>query len=401
MLIHWIWLSQLPKISRRDKCRLLQLFHDPEELYLADRTALERTQEFSVQHMQILQQKDLTQAAKILSDCAQKRINILTFHDAAYPDKLKNIEDPPTVLYYKGCLPDWDSVPVLGIVGTRKASAYGLSAAQKLGYQMAGCGALVASGGADGIDAAAMWGALKIGSPVVAVLAFGADIVYPARNKPLFSQVEKQGCLLTEYPPGTPAYSWNFLERNRIISGLSAGVVVVEAPKRSGALNTAAHAADQGRDIFVVPGNINVDSCCGSNELLRENAIAVFSGWDVVREYEILYPGKLGKFDRECPETEQIPVHNTHQTVAKSAPAADKKSIDNPDKSHYSGLDRAKSKLSPEEQALVSHLTKAPCPVDELIAALDMPAGRVLSLLTVLAVKGVVQNHPGKQISLK
>ncbi len=402
MLIHWIWLSRLPHITVKQKLLLLQLFRDPEELYTAHESALHQLEGITRPAVKSLCDRDLTQAREILKACGEKNISILTYHDGAYPSRLKNIEEPPLVLYYKGCLPDWENTPPIGIVGTRKASSYGLHTAAKLGYQIAACGGLVISGGADGIDGSAMEGALAAGKKTVAVLGFGADVVYPAKHKQLFAQIEKQGCLLTEYIPGTPPNGWNFPQRNRIISGLSAGVLVVEAPDKSGALNTARHAADQGRDIFVVPGNVDAECCAGSNQLLTERAMPVFSGWDVMREYESLYPQSVTHFRGSCPQLLGVAQQVQYPAVSKpAAPIPDKKSIDKREKSGYSVKHDALSGLSETEKAVVSHLSEVPIPVDELIAATELPAGKVLSILTMLAMKGVVNNHPGKCVSLK
>lgn len=397
MLIHWIWLSQLTGVTTSQKLSLLQSFRDPEEIFHAHEAALSQCVEMTEKALTALSDKNLTHAGKILDDCGQKSISILTYGDGAYPSKLKNIHNPPLVLYYKGCLPNWEHKPGIGMVGTRKASPYGLQIAEKLGNQIAGCGALVISGGADGIDTQALVGAMQTGKQVVAVLGCGADVVYPAKNRQLFAQIEKQGCILTEFCPGTPPSSWNFPQRNRIISGLSSGIVVVEAPERSGALNTATHAADQGRDVFVVPGNINNPNCAGSNRLLRERAIAVFTGWDVVSEYEGLYPGVLRR--SEGSEEQFMVAQPVVYPAAKPKP--DKKSIDNPGNSKYSVEENKPPQLTAEEQTVYRCVTPAPIPVDEVIVAAGLPAGRVLSILTMLAMKGVVKNHPGKCVSLK
>ena len=392
MLIHWIWLSRLSGISARDKLKLLQHFRDPEELYKADSNAVSAV----LPKAAALEDRDLSDARRILSDCAQKNISILTLGDAAYPVKLKNIHQPPLVLYYKGCLPDWESMPVLGIVGTRKASPYGLQIARQLGYQIASCGALVASGGADGIDTQALEGALLAQKKVIAVLGFGADVVYPGKNRALFERIEMQGCLLTEFVPGTPPNAWNFPQRNRIISGLSSGVVIVEAPERSGALNTARHAVEQGRDVFVVPGNVDSAGSAGSNQLLREGAIPIFNGWDAVGEYENLYPGFVRKV-----KNDDSNVLRQAQDFPDPAPKNDNKSIDNPVKSRYSVEDNRNINLTDEEKTVLSCLTDQPIPVDQVIDQTGLGAGKVLSVLTILAMKGAVQNHPGKYVSLK
>lgn len=393
MLIHWIWFSRL-KLSAQQKIQLLQIFHDPEDLYGAPREALE-----AVEGLQdIPENPDLTSAHRLLESCAEKGIRILTYGDEAYPSRLKNTEDPPMVLYYRGALPDWDAMPAIGTVGTRKASPYGLNTALQLGFQIAQCGGLIVSGGADGIDTQALEGALQAGKQVVAVLGFGADVVYPAKNRDLFDRIRRQGCLLTEYEPGTPAYSWNFPKRNRIISGLSCGVLVVEAPQRSGALNTARYAREQGRDLFVVPGNIDSVTCQGSNALLREQALPVFTGWDIMQEYACLYPHTVRQV-----LTRQTPVCAVAQQPVYPEPqkAFDKKSIDNPGKSHYSVLENNMADLSGDEQQVLSKLTASPRPVDDVIAEAELPAAKVLSVLTMLTLKGIVVNHPGKRVSLK
>ena len=397
MLIHWIWLSRLSGIRTEQKLALLRIFRDPEEIYKADPCAFSAVEGLTAKELQSLEDRELHSARKILADCAEKNISILTYGDAAYPARLKNIAHPPIVLYYKGCLPDWESVPVIGVVGTRKASAYGLQTAKQLGYQIAACGALVVSGGADGIDTKALEGALQAHKRVVIVLGFGADVVYPAKNRALFEMVEKQGCLLTEYVPGTPPNSWNFPQRNRIISGLSCGTVIVEAPERSGALNTARHTLEQGRDVFVVPGNVDSVSSAGSNQLLREGAIPVFSGWDIVSQYEYLYPGFVRRVDTAMGET----ALKQPSVFPKAETKTDNKSIDNPEKSRYSVEDNKALNLTEEEKTVISHLTQQPVHVDQVIAAAGMPAGKVLSVLTMLAMKGAVKNHPGKCISLK
>ena len=399
MLIHWIWFSRLPRITARQKISLLRQFRDPEDIYEAGSELLRQIEWMTPKALESLENKDLKNAEAILKTCSERNISILTFCDRAYPKKLKNIEHPPMVLYYKGTLPDWESMPVIGMVGTRKASAYGLTVAEQMGYEIAACGALVVSGGADGIDTMALEGAMQAKKKVVAVLGFGADVVYPAKNRGLFERIEKQGCLITEYIPGTPPNGWNFPQRNRIISGVSAGVVILEAPEQSGALNTANHASEQGRDIFVVPANVNSINSAGSNQLLRQRAIPVFTGWDVVQEYESLYPNAVRKFSGHCPKPLQVaqePVIPHIQQKPKAAPC--KKCIDNPEKSQYSVEDNGLC-LTEDEQAIMKHLTLQPKAVDEVISEAQLPAAKVLTLLTKLAMKGIVKNHPGKRVS--
>lgn len=419
MLLYWIWLAMRTGISDRVRLVLLERFGSPEHVYFAQSEAYREVGELRPEGLASLEDKNLKPAEQVLRDCADRQIRILTFRDAAYPRKVQNIPDAPLVLYYKGTLPDFDNAPVIGVVGTRKASAYGLGVAKRMGYQIAKCGAVVVSGIAGGIDGMSMRGALTAGGCTVGVLGCGADVVYPASNRSLYADTEKYGCLLTEFVPGTPPIGWNFPRRNRIISGLSDGVLVVEAPHKSGALITARCAADQGRDVFVVPGNIDVDSCEGNIELLREGGIAVRSGWDVVSEYAALYPDKIihsevpsrmAGYPDEVRREEQearAPAIGVAQKVSspkKAEPAESEKDkivIDNGGKAPYSDQEKQYQSLSPAEKSVVEHLTDAPQLVDDVIAAAGIPASAVLSCLTMLEIKGVITRLPGKRVALK
>lgn len=418
MLVHWIWLSTRPHISDRVKVELVHQFQDPEAVYFADTDSFLHIEGLSEEGKTALADKNLQEAEQILHDCQRENLSILTYQDAAYPARLKNISDPPLVFYYKGRLPDFDGSPLIGVVGTRKASAYGMNAAKKLGYQIGRCGGIVVSGMAYGIDGMAMNGALTAGATAVGILGCGADIVYPVSNRGLFRDMEQYGCIMSEFIPGTPPLPRNFPKRNRIISGLSCGVLVVEAPEKSGALITAQLALDQGRDVFVVPGNIDVDTFVGSNRLLRDGAVAISSGWDIMSEYEAQFPEKITKFDgpmrqqatgelsQISPQTEKM-----QPKVAQKAPLLgknklskqkiDKKVIDNDDTSPYSDVEDKMPPLLPNEQKIVSALTREPRPVDDVIAETGLPTAKMLATLTLLQVKGIVKQHPGKRISLK
>lgn len=409
MLIHWIWLATRPELHERQKLALLDAFGDPEEVFYGEKASYAKVEGMTQTGAEALADKDLTEAREILDTCVDKGIQICTFHDGAYPVRLKNIADPPVILYYKGNLTGLDSSPVIGVVGTRKASAYGLTTAKRMGYQIARCGGILVSGLAEGNDGSAMTGALMAGGTVIGVLGCGVDVVYPAMHRSLYVDTERNGCLISEFPPKTPPYKWNFPKRNRIISGLSNGVLVVEAPHGSGSLITARRAADQGRDVFVVPGNIDVPTFQGSNALLRDGAIAVSSGWDVVSEYEALYPGKIHKDtdvisfqnngERKMAKVAQTPVQPSKRSLFDRK--KEKKPIDNKEKKSYSDQQDVLQSLSEEEQKLLAPLGKGETLVDDLIAASGMSAGKVLSMLTMLQIRGVVEMLPGKRVSLK
>ena len=417
MIVHWIWLATRPNITDWVKVELLHSYQDPENVYFAEAESYKQVEGLTPEGLESLKDKDLGPAEKILADCQKERLQILTYQDAGYPSRLKNISDPPLVFYYKGRLPDFDGSPLIGVVGTRHASPYGMTTAKKLGYQIAKCGGIVVSGMAYGIDGMAMKGALTAGTSVVGILGCGAEMIYPRSNRALFADVEKYGCILSEFPPGTPPVKWNFPKRNRIISGMSCGVLVVEAPEKSGALITARCAADQGRDVFVVPGNIDVPTFVGSNRLLRDGAIAVSSGWDILSEYEMQFPDKIRKDTapshqsvseeelQKASETEKpLPkVAQKPRILGKKHPPKeieDKKVIDKAESSLYSDVNDILPKLSETEQQIVTALKNGERLVDDVIAQTGLPAGKVLATLTLLEVKGVVKRLPGKRVCL-
>ena len=399
MLIYWLWLATRPDISDREKSMLLQHFQDAEDVYFA-----QDFKDFPENVRNSLQDKDLSEAEKILAACAEKDIKICTLRDDAYPAKLKNIPDPPVVLYYKGTLPALDSVPTIALVGTRRASAYGLNVAGRLGYQLSRCGAVVLTGLADGIDGAGAMGALKADGIVVGVLGCGADVVYPAKHKGLYADVQLGGCLLTEFPPNTPPYKWNFPKRNRILSGLSNGVLVVEAPEKSGSLITARNAAEQGRDVFVVPGNIDMPTFIGSNSLLREGAAMVTCGWDVVADYAGIYPDRVRKFSGiDLPvETENLQAMVAQKPrYPEKSPLSynkkEKKPIDNSPAQPYSDI---VDTLPEHAQKIVRVLQRGECLADDVAVQCDLTAAQLSGALTLLQIKGIVKKKAGNILSL-
>lgn len=392
MLEYWIWLAHTSAVPAQEKPGLLEQFPRPEDIYYAKGES----------------QDALSAARRILKDCRRLHIQVVTFADAAYPSRLKHIPDPPMVLYYKGRLPDFENNPAIGIVGTRKASSYGLQTARRLGYQIGKCGAVVVTGMAYGIDAMAASGALTAQQCVVGVLGCGVDLVYPKSNKELFRKTEQCGCLISEFAPGTPPLRYNFPKRNRIISGLSNGVLLVEAPEGSGALITARRALEQGRDVFVVPGNIDQPGFVGSNQLLKQGASLAVSGWDVLREYQTLYPDKLHR-------EEGIPASFTEEEQpAKVAQRAviptelsplkeklEKKPIDKNPATAYSDVNALAQSLNGTEKAIVLALAQGPVLFEDLVAAIGLPTGKLLPSLTMLEIRGIVKRLPGKRICLK
>lgn len=392
MLLYWVWFAQLKTMSLLQKHKLLCEFSNPKAIYLhtqAKRGDMTETAATAPDR------KDLESAQRILEECGQKNIRVLCLDDADYPARLRNIADAPLVLYVAGKIPDWTRQPVIGIVGTRRATGYGKTMAARFGAHIADCGGLVISGGAAGVDTYAMQAAMDMGKPVVGVLGCGVDIVYPARNKEMFAKVVKNGCLISEYPPRTPGNAWQFPARNRIISGISNGVVLIEAPLNSGSLNTARHAMEQGRDVFVVPGNLDLETFSGSNLLLRDGAASVTNGWDVLRDYAPLWPDVVS-----CQSVPSVEKLTTEAPVSAPKPArADKKPIDKQEKSTYSVLDTAS--LSALERKLLEMIGQERVQMDSLVAEMDITARELRGLLTKLSIKGLVVMLPGGRVCRK
>ena len=209
-------------------------------------------------------------------------IRTLKIDDPDYPVHLRSIGHAPELLYYIGDI-SLISSPLIGIVGTRRSSPYGRWAAKGIAAAVARCGIAVVSGMAEGIDSAAHWGCLDAGAPTVAVLGTGIDIPYPKSNEKLYHEIAKRGLILSEYPPGESGWKRNFPERNRIISGLSKSVVVVEGAIKSGSMITARLALEQGRDVFAVPGNINQPNSVGVNRLIADGAEPILSMEDAAQ----------------------------------------------------------------------------------------------------------------------
>ena len=408
MLVHWIWLSIRKELKGQVMQAVLGRFGDPESAYHAPAEQYHQIPGMTEKGYQCLCDKSLAQATEILRHCEREQIRILTWEDAAYPMRLRGISDPPVVLYCKGTVPDLASAPVIGAVGTRSFSDYGMEMAHRMGYELAQGGAILVSGMAEGIDAGVISGALAARGTVSGFLGCGVDRIYPSGNRRLFEKVLERGCLISEFVPGTQPYKWNFPKRNRLISGISNGVLVVEAPEKSGALITARQAAEQGRDVFAVPGNVNVPSCQGSNRLLQDGANMAFSGWDILDHYRYQY--SIPPRDHGSSPKPDLPTQSSKQmgqgravTAKKSPPPGrnEKKVIDNPVKPPYIDVENTYPQLSQEERSLVSQLAQGPQLTDDVVHGANIPMAKAMSMLTMLEIKGVVRRLPGNMIELQ
>lgn len=285
---YWVWLSCIPGIGARRFSMLNDWFGSPQKIWesqnkdiLKYQTILgDRATKSILEHKN---EKYVEKAASILSDAS---IFVVTLNDEQYPVLLRSIFDPPAVLYCKG-LPINNNIMYIAVVGSRRTSEYGRQMSDRFAYELSMAGIGIVSGAARGIDTMAHKGALRAEGYTIAVLGCGVDIVYPSDNRKLFLQIEEHGTLLSEYPPGTYPSPTNFPARNRIISGISKAVLVVEAGERSGALITVDFALEQGRDVYALPGNINNPYCVGTNRLLKEGARLVTDSKEIIEESTI------------------------------------------------------------------------------------------------------------------
>lgn len=293
--------------------------------------------------------------------CSDNDISLLLDTDERYPKLLGQIHDPPGILYVQGEVLPSDALAI-AIVGTRHATQYGLQQAERLAEGLARAGLTIVSGLARGIDAAAHRGALRVGGRTLAVLGSGLLNLYPPEHRELSRQVIESGALLSEASPYSPPVSGAFPQRNRIVTGLSLGVIVVEAALRSGALISAEHAMEQGREVFAVPGRVDSRNSHGCHRLLREGAKLVENVDDVLEELGPLFA---------------------------SAPTEDGREVRHP----------AELQLNDQEQAVLDAIVQEPTSIDEVVVASGLPVHRVLSTLSVLEMRRLVRRVSGNQVS--
>ena len=303
----------------------------------------------------------MTRAYEVIARCNELGITLLSYDDPRYPEKLKEIYDPPAVLYLKGRIPDLTSRLSIAVVGTRSATAYGKMTAHVLTGSLAKVGAVIVSGGALGIDTISHTAALEVGGETVCVLGCGIHYPYLMSNRTLRKNIAEHGAVVSEYPPDYPPGKYTFPERNRMISGLSDGVLVVEAGQKSGSLITARTALEQGRDVFAVMGNITSPYSQGTNALIKDGAIPVTDYTDVINCYPQF--GIEGEPDNMV---QAIPVHKTDIDVSADA-----------------------EKVYRAVSAVAVH-------IDTITAAAGMPVSRVLQALTELELEGLIKAEKGR-----
>ena len=436
--LFWVWLSEALGAASRDFRRLIGLYESPYDLFHAEEAEIERIEGLSPRTVEALANKDLEHASSILKSCERLNVGILPYGDMAFPRALRELERPPVLLYYCGTLPDFNERLCIGMVGTRRMSAYGLRSAYRFSYELALTDAVVVSGMAAGIDGVCAAAALAAKGTTVAVLGCGVDVVYPRHHAVLKDEIVRRGVLISEYPPGTRPNHYHFPTRNRLISGLSQGTVVVEAGLGSGSLITAKDAILQGRDVFAIPANVGSEGAAGTNGLLRDGANLALSVKDILDRYQYVYADalhieRLQKISSDAPSVDyeylermgviELTRKAEQGTAVGAAPAREaprKKSA------AKAASERTATKTkSPDKQAAARDLPSAPKTArektpDEVLSSLPsiqrtileaMPDDRAVTVdsltglgysyedmiaaLTMLEILGLIQKLPG------
>ena len=356
-LLYYLWMDSIKGCGCVTAAKLVKKFGSAQSVYeLDDLSALMEVDELYYETaFALATNKNLDTAKQITETVSQKNIPYLTLSDENYPQILREIHDPPSVLYYRGRNIFRGSAISIAVVGARKATPYGMSAAEAISSQLVKCGINIISGLASGIDTAAHKGAVTAKGTAVGVLGCGIDIVYPLSNRKLYESVlANDGMILTEFPPGTEPLSSNFPRRNRIISGLSYATLVVEAAENSGSLITAKFAAEQGREVYAVPGNITNPQSAGCNLLIKDGAKLVCCGNDILQDMFRIFRPIVKNETKELPE------------------------------------------LTDKEKDLYLTVTKGMQTTDQLAKELGWSVGMINSIVTMLELKGVITVEMGQ-----
>ncbi len=366
-LEYLILLNMLPDIGIIRVKNLLERFGSLKNIFTATQAELEEVEDIGPKIASSIlkseREKELKREIELIS---RYDVSVISYLDKEYPDNLRQIYDPPIILYVKGNIQPEDKFAI-AIVGSRIASHYGIATAERLGYELASRGFIIISGLARGIDAAGHRGALKAKGRTFAVLGSGLTDIYPPEHTGLADEIAKNGAVLSEFPMKVAPLKDNFPRRNRIISGLSLGVIVVEAAKNSGALITADFALEQGRELYAVPGQARVATSYGTNMLIRQGAKLVETADDIIEELEDIIKGHL--------RTEEM--------------------LETKDGTQMSGS-LAILKLSESEQKVFEAVKGEPTFIDDIIDTAGLSTSEILNCLTKLELKGIIEQLPGK-----
>ncbi|HLH19168.1 MAG TPA: DNA-processing protein DprA [Bryobacteraceae bacterium] len=375
--LHWLALKLIPGLGTRNSGKLLDRFRTPQAIFRASRTELEGAGVSGAVAQSIVSGCTFEDAVAQQQKMLECGAELVTIGDPRYPEPLREIFDPPIVLFARGRIELLHTLAV-GVVGTRRPTPYGIAVAERLSADLAHAGLTIASGLARGIDSAAHKGCLAAGGDTVAVLGCGVDVVYPQENRKLYAEIAEKGLIVSEFPMGSTAFPQNFPVRNRIISGISAGVLVVEGAQYSGSAITAKLAMDQGREVFAVPGNITSKQSWGPNLLIKQGAKIVQDWNDVVAEL----PAEARRQLIEKTRSRLLGAEAASETPAQASLLTGQTAPQ---------LDDA------ARRALAAVPVDAAIHLDDLLEKLqDISASELIAALFELEMLGLVKQLPGK-----
>lgn len=379
---YWIWLSTVLGASARVD-EILSVYPEPHLIYEATERDRIISGAFSKGQLEKLKTADLTKALDVISVCEKNGWKIVTPDDKIYPAGLRKIADMPLVLYADGDIGCLRGRVMIGVVGTRKPGYESIAITRKICGDLASAGAVVVSGGAMGIDSAAHESTLDAGGKTVCVLGCGLGTKYLMGNEAMRRQISKNGAVISEFVPFSEASRITFPQRNRIISGISHGVLVVEASDKSGSLITAACAKEQGREVFAIPGSVLSTAYLGANNLIRDGAKAVSCAEDILTPYSVIYPDRinLGAIDK-TPVASSVKIHKEEKKpviIKKESP---------------SGLD-------PDELAVYNLFGEEALHFDDICASSGLAAPKVMSVLLKLELEDYIEETEGRYYTLK
>ena len=403
---YWVWLADLlPPAAGH---RVYEFFQSPTEAFLADNGRYDLIPGLTRQQRDQLCHANLDRAERIVDECARQGIRVVTWQDADYPERLRSTPTPPLVVYAKGRACHFDDEVAIAMAGTRRASPYGRRMARDIASELTRMGGLVVTGIVAGCDANAARGALDAGGPVICVLAGGVDVPYyqTAAGKALLDEVADKGTLVSLSPPGTPHLGGLFRSRNERMIGLSLGVVCVEAGQRSGTLQVARLATERGRTVYVVPANVGSPTSAGTNDLLRRNlAVPILRGSHVLEDFYAQFPDRLQLSPRSkrrppAPKAAPAPRPKPVRPKASEQAAPAEKKVDSTPQPVYIDFRTRKDHFTDDEIALLNAMQKGYQTLDDLIAHSKVPVDRAISTITLLTLRGYVDNPTSSYFTL-
>lgn len=411
----WIWITQVLGYNTPKVRRIYELYSDINDFYNGGEREWRFCGIFSQNDICKLRNNDISAADKIISRCNELKYSVLAIDDEKYPQCLRDIECPPAVIYVSGKLPDVDNRLTIGIVGTRRATKYGIDNSYKFGYALSKYGVATVSGGALGVDCASHRGSLAADGVTICVRGCGINASYLSENAGMRNAITKKGAVISEYPPDETPRTYYFPARNRIIAALSDGVLIIESGIKSGSLITANLAGEMGKKVYALLGNNNPQNE-GSNERIKDGtAIPVTDFMDILTSFDNLYAtsDKIDFNNLSLEDIEAVPVKGMSNLKKKKLKNNSTSTIsyEKNNKKIYCETENDNStneikhkenlNLNTTAQSVYDYIGNEPVHIDKIAADLNIPVFKVLASLTILEMKGLIQALQGRRYILK